>query len=396
LGSDTLRDALIERRGEPVTRREWLAAVAATPLVRAASENNELGAEAPSAPVAIGKASSYDDDVTGRLKLMFDQMGGIDKLVRNKTVTIKLNLTGPPTLFVDGRPPQFTHWCHPAVAGAAAYLFDRAGAKRVRFVESGANSTESLESYVAKANWDVAALRNAAKSVEFENTVNRGKGKKYVRMPVGSGAYMFPAWDVNEVYGETDVLVSLAKLKNHAICGVTLSMKNLYGCVPLSIYGGDAGDDEPNENPRSNRGAVGHTGTRAPAKCSPGELSFGTSHDPGYRMPRVISDLVAAMPVHLAIIDGVESQAGAELPRANVTRPVKPGVLIAGLNPVCTDAVATALMGYNPRASRGEAGFPKCDNQLVLAEQRRLGTTDLRRIDVRGVSVEQALYRYSI
>ncbi len=379
-----------------MTRREWLATVAATPLLKAASERDTRAINAPSAPVAIGKASSYDDDVTGRLKAMFEQLGGIEKLVRNKTVTIKLNLTGPPTNFVNGRPPQFTHWCHPAVAGAAAHLFDRAGAKRVRFVESAANSTVPLEEYISKANWDVKALQNSARLVEFENTVNRGKGKKYVRMPVGTGAYMFPAWDVNQVYAETDVLVSLAKLKDHGTCGVTLSMKNLYGCVPLSIYGGDAGENEPNENPKSNRGAVGHTGTRAPAKCSPGELAFGTNHDPGYRMPRVVSDLVAAMPIHLAIIDGVESQAGAELPRANVTRPVKPGVLIAGLNPVCTDAVATAVMGYNPRASRGEPGFPKCDNQLVLAEQRGLGTTDLKRIDVRGVPIEQALYRYSV
>ena len=62
---------------------------------------------------------------------MFDQLGGIGKLVKNKTVTIKLNLTGAPTNFVNGRPPQFTHWCHPAVAGATAHLLDRAGAKRV-------------------------------------------------------------------------------------------------------------------------------------------------------------------------------------------------------------------------------------------------------------------------
>jgi len=374
-------------------RREWLALVAATPLVKGATDDQSAANSAPSAPVAIAKAASYNDDVTVQLKTMFDRLGGIEKLVKNKTVTVKLNLTGAPTNRLDGRPPQFTHWAHPAVAGAAAYLFDRAGAKRVRFVESGANTTMALEEFISKAGWDVNALRSAAKIVEFENTVNLGKGKKYVRMPVGPGAYMFPAWDVNQVYADTDVFVSMAKLKNHAICGVTLSMKNLYGCTPASIYGSDAGVDEPNENPNSNRAAVGHMGNRAPAKCSPGELAFGANHDPGYRMPRVISDLVAAMPIHLSIIDGIESMAGAELPRAN-TRAVKPGVLIAGLNPVCTDSVAAAVMGYNPRASRGEPGFPKCDNQLVLAEQRGLGSCDLKRIDVRGVSIEQALYKY--
>jgi uncharacterized protein (DUF362 family) len=376
-----------------MTRREWLAMIAATPLAKAAVDADTTTGPAPAAPVAIAKAASYDEDITGRLKTMFDQLGGIEKLVKNKTVTVKLNLTGAPTNKVNGRPPQFSHWAHPALAGAAAHLFDRAGAKRVRFVESGANTTIPLEEFIAKADWDVKALQTAAKVVQFENTVNLGSGKKYVRMSAGPGAYMFPAWDVNQVYADTDVFVSLAKLKNHGICGVTLSMKNLYGCTPASIYGADAGENEPNENPRSNRGAVGHMGTRAPSKSSPGELSFGTNHDPGYRMPRVISDLVAAMPISLSIIDGIESISGAELPRAN-TRPVRPGVLIAGMNPVCTDAVATAVMGYNPRASRGEPGFPRCDNQLVLAEQRGLGTCDLKRIDVRGVPIEQALYKY--
>jgi uncharacterized protein (DUF362 family) len=367
--------------------------VAATPLVKVATDFQAIASPAPAAPVTIAKAASYDDDITARLKIMFDQLGGIEKLVKNKTVTVKLNLTGPPNNRVAGRPPQFSHWAHPALAGAAAHLFDRAGAKRVRFVESGANTTMPLEEFIAKADWDVKALQSAAKIVEFENTVNLGKGKKYVRMPAGPGAYMFPAWDVNQVYADTDVFVSMAKLKNHAICGVTLSMKNLYGCTPASIYGADAGVDEPNENPNSNRAAVGHMGNRAPSKSALGELNPGVSHDPGYRMPRVISDLVAAMPIHLSIIDGIESIAGAELPRAT-TRAVKPGLLIAGMNPVCTDTVAAAVMGYNPRASRGEPGFPKCDNQLVLAEQRGLGTCDLKLIDVRGISIEQAMYKY--
>jgi uncharacterized protein (DUF362 family) len=372
-----------------MTRREWLAMIAVTPLLKAVP-----GTEAPVAPVSIAQAQSYDEDLTAKLSTMFDQLGGIEKLVRNKTVTIKLNLTGPATNRATGRTPQFSHWAHPTLAGATAYLIGRAGAKRIRFVESAANTNEPLEEFIAKAEWDVKALQNTAKAVEFENTVNLGKGKKYFRRWVGDGAYMFPAWDLNHSYAETDVFISMAKLKNHGICGVTLSMKNLYGCTPASIYGNDAGEQEPNENPHSNRAGVGHMGQRAPAKSALGELNFGANHDPGYRMPRVVSDLVAAMPIHLAIIDGIESIAGAELPRPGVTRPVKPGVILAGFNPVCTDSVATAVMGYNPRASRGEPGFPRCDNQLVLAEQRKLGSTDLKRIDVRGVSIEKALYRY--
>ena len=72
-----------------------------------------------------------------------------------------------------------------------------------------------------------------------------------------------------------------------------------------------------------------------------------------------------------------------------------PGVLVAGLNPVSTDAVATAVMGYaDPRAARGVKPFLTCDNHLLLAEQAGLGTADLAQIDLRGMTIEKARYPY--
>ena len=72
-----------------------------------------------------------------------------------------------------------------------------------------------------------------------------------------------------------------------------------------------------------------------------------------------------------------------------------PGVLIAGFNPVSTDAVGTAVMGYaNPRAARGVKPFQDCDNHLLLAEQAGIGTADLGQIEVCGLSVEKARYPY--
>ena len=94
--------------------------------------------------------------------------------------------------------------------------------------------------------------------------------------------------------------------------------------------------------------------------------------------------------------DGVETIAGGEGPWIRGVRIVKPGVLLAGLNPVCTDAVGAAVMGYNPRAERGTPPFEKCDNILRLAEAHGVGTTDLKRIDVRGVAIEQALFRFHV
>jgi uncharacterized protein (DUF362 family) len=105
-------------------------------------------------------------------------------------------------------------------------------------------------------------------------------------------------------------------------------------------------------------------------------------------------DLVAARPVHLSIIDGIESMAGSEGPWAPGGRRISPGVLIAGLNPVATDAVAVAVMGFDPLADRGTPPFQRCDSTLRLAEQAGLGTRDLTRIEVLGEPISQVLCPY--
>jgi len=370
-----------------MTRREWLALISAAPLVKAADT-------APVAPVAIARCPSYSEDITAVIGGMFDQLGGLEPLVRNRTVTIKINMTGSPGVRLNGVAPALTHYAHPKVLGAAAYWMGRAGARRIRFAESPWATTAPLEEVMLDSGWNVRSLQSAAQGVEFANTNFIGKFKTYARFNVPGQAYMYPAYDLNRAYEETDVFVSIAKLKNHATCGVTLSLKNCFGCIPASIYGDDAGVGEPNENPGSGRAAVGHEGKRQPSKSAPQELHFGATHDAGYRVPHIVADLSVARPIHLAIIDGVQSVAGGEGPWIRGVRAVQPGLLIAGLNPVCTDAVSAAIMGYDPRATRGTAPFRHCDNTLLLAEAHGAGTAGLKRIDVRGLSIEKALFRY--
>ena len=374
-----------------ISRREWMAMMCAAPgaarLLRGAGGP-------PASPVSIARCASYDEDVTARLADMFDQLGGLERLVRGKTVTIKVNMTGGPAMRIRGMAPALTHYTHPKLLGATAYLMGRAGARRIRFVESAWATGGPLTDFMLGAGWNVRQLAAAAPAVEFVNTNALGPYKKYARFPVPGSAYMYPGYDLNQAFADTDVFVSMAKLKNHATCGVTLSLKNCFGSLPAAIYGDDAGKDEPNERPASGRAAVGHDGKRQPSKSAPQELHFGASHDPGYRVPRIVADLAMARPIDLAIIDGVTSVAGGEGPWIGNLRPVKPGVLIAGLNPVSTDAVATAVMGYNPRATRGTAPFHECDNTLLVAEAHGAGSADLGRIDVRGLTIEQALYRF--
>jgi uncharacterized protein (DUF362 family) len=372
-----------------LTRREILA------LTGAAVTAPRMFAEAPAGTVAIAKCAAYSDiEVAANLKTMFDQLGGLPRLVRNKTVTVKLNLTGSPGQRFEGRPLGVTHYSHPVVIAAAAHLMGDAGATRIRFVESGWALSGPLEDYLLDSGWNVKQLANAAPNVEFENTNNLGKSKEYARFTVPGTPVMFPAYDLNRAYHDTDVFVSMAKLKNHATCGVTLSMKNCFGMTPASIYGDDAGVHEPNEKPNSGRVMTMHQGRRNPPTSSLAEVDPKSPRDPGYRMPRIVAELNVTRPVDLAIIDGVESIAGGEGPWIRGIRWVQPGVLIAGTNAVNTDTVATAVMGYDPRAPRGSQPFTMCDNTLLLAEKLGVGSADLSRIEVAGVPVSKAVYRF--
>jgi len=327
--------------------------------------------------------------VAEALASLFDQLGGLDGLVRGKTVAIKLNLTGGPDNRLGQTPPELTHWVHPDVVAATVHLLGKAGAQRIRVLESPMGTAQPLEEFMLQAKWDPHDFLSAAPRVEFENTNCLGQGKKYSRLWVPGGGLMFNGYDLNHSYEDCDVFVSVAKLKEHSTAGVTLSIKNCFGITPCTIYGQGAGQDEPSLVPKGGR-AMLHDGKRLPSKSAPSPLAAYSSKDPGFRVPRVTADLVAARPIHLAVIDGIHTMTAGEGPWTGRNKPVQPGVLVAGTNCVATDAVCTALMGFDPMADRGTAPFEKCDSTLKLAEQLGLGTRDLNRIEVLGTPIAEA------
>jgi uncharacterized protein (DUF362 family) len=348
----------------------------------------------PSSRVAIGMCPEYDRQVSDVLSAMFDQLGGLQKLVRGKTVAIKLNMTGGPGAKLNDLPTQMTHWVHPQVIGSLISLLGSAGAQRIRLLESSPNSGKPLEEFMLSAGWRPRDFSSAATHVEFENTNFLGSGKTYARFMVPGGGLMYAGYDLNHSYHDADVFVSLAKLKEHRTVGVTLSMKNWFGITPCTIYSREAPEDEPSIIPMGYREPM-HSGSRVPPKSAPQPVA--ESNDPGFRVPRVTADLVAARPIHLAVIDGIYTMTGGELPNQKrnwIHRPVHPGVLIAGMNCVSTDAVATAVMGLDPMADRGAPPFETCDSTLRLAEHLGVGTRDLTRIEVVGTPIVKAQYRF--
>jgi uncharacterized protein (DUF362 family) len=271
-------------------------------------------ATGPTAPVSVALCKSYaDSELLPVMERMFDQLGGLGRLVAGKTVAIKINLTGSPTYRLGHLPAELAHWTHPKVIGTTVHLLGKAGAKRIRLLESGWNTAEPLEEYMLQGGWDPLHLLNATARVEMANTNYLGNAKKYSRFVTPKGGHMFRAYDLNHSYEDCDVFVSIAKLKEHATTGVTLSMKNCFGITPCTIYGDGAGVDEPSLVPKGGRGPI-HSGARQPSKSSPSENDPKSPRDAGYRVPRVVADLAAARPIHLAIVDGIETMTRGEGP----------------------------------------------------------------------------------
>ena len=379
------------------TRRQWLSrTVSAISGAYLAQSFSARAAAAPATPVAVARCRTYSpNELLPVLSKMFDQLGGLGRLVNGKTVAIKINLTGAPTYRVGYLPLEDTHYTHPQVIAATVHLMGKAGARRIRLLESPWSTADPVEEYVLRANWEPRDILSGAPKVEFENTNYLGTGKRYSRLRVPHGGYVFPAFDLNHSYEDCDVFVSLAKMKEHATAGVTLSMKNCFGLTPCTIYGTGAGEDEPTLVPKGGRGLI-HSGYRGPSKSAPQELDPKSPREDTWRVPRTVVDLVAARPIHLAIVEGIKTMTGGEGPwiRGDL-QGVTPGVIVAGTNPVNTDSVAMAVMGFDPMAVRGTPPFESCDSIVGLAEAVGIGTRDLSRIEIAGTPIAEAKFDFA-
>lgn len=107
-----------------------------------------------------------------------------------------------------------------------------------------------------------------------------------------------------------DVVISMPKIKTHHWAGVTLSLKNLFGVVPGSVYGW----------PKN----ILHW------------QGIGNS----------IVELAAAIPIHLVIADGIDAMEG-NGPLHGPTRHL--GCVVFADDPVAADATCCRLMGIDPQ-----------------------------------------------
>ena len=276
-------------------------------------------------------------------------------------MTIKPNLTG--TTYSDPSlpaPATELFVTHPALVQALSELLIDAGASQIRIVDGLGD--EAI--FQAWGYADVAARVNA----ELVDLCKPAPYGDFVSFPVGPAWHIYDVFYMNAALKEVDVFISFAKMKCHSTTGVTLALKNLIGLAPISLYRRDA-----SHNHRS---------------------AFHESTVYDQRLPRVAIDLNLAMPVQLALIDGiktVEAGAGAWDQGYN---PVQPGLVIASKNPVAADAVSAAVMGFDPDAPSGSHPFSYADNHLFLAREAGLGSNRLEEIGVVGPGIADVLFPF--
>ncbi len=397
---DTAFDRAPHCPGGVLTRRAFLermagaATAAAGAGVAWASGAPEAEGPVGRAPTSIGLCKRYEyPEVRRALGRMLDEIGGVRRLVRRRHVVVKLNLVNTSAEDVGGVPLWLTVTTHPVVAMALGSLLVEHGARLVTFCDQLPFRALDEEAF-AGYGYDAKAFNQALNGrARFENTRNRGRHRQYawVRVP---GGELASAWEVNRTYVETDVLVSLGKLKSHISAGVTGGMKNLFGVPPSSLYSEDL-KDEPDEDAVGYRSTTLHSCVRRPFTSAESVTGRSVEGDHGYNVPRFIVDLAAAFPIDLVVIDGISTLQTAEGwwigSMVSVTRP---GLLIAGRNPVCTDAVAAAVMGFNPDAPDRTFPFVNGANHLALARRRGLGENRLDRLEIAGVGLEAARFEF--
>ncbi|MBC8333689.1 MAG: DUF362 domain-containing protein [Anaerolineales bacterium] len=361
-----------------ISRRDFLrlAGVGAVSLLIPGCDTQESTAEPTAFPqskstsnisahVAVGLAETYDrDTIENLVRNMIEGLGGLGDIVKpGDSVAIKTNLTGGvKSGALPGINPVDSFVTHPEIVRALTQAVKAAGASEIFIVEA----VYQWDSYI---QWGYEAIAEDTGAI----LVDLNDSKPYPdfqEVAVGAGSFFYESFIFNPIINDVDVFMSVSKMKNHYLAGVTHTMKNLYGLVPYRYY-----RLKNNDEYRSGFHGVGEE-TRS-------------------RLPRIITDLVRARPIDFGMIDGIKTTQGGEGPWINSLAKIEPGLLVAGKNCVATDAVGTALMNHDPIAEYPHAPYFRCDNHLNIAASLGLGTNRLEEIDILGPPIKKVKKQFS-
>ena len=276
--------------------------------------------------VAVLSAATYEGDLEG---LLLEGLRLVEADVRRRTVLLKPNLVE----FVRGSSIN----TDPRMVVAAANALRRLGAKSV-VVAEGPGHRRDTEA-IALASGLSDALDDAGlRFVDLNDA-------PLVRTPVETRYTGLAELWVPKVLRDTEVVVSMPKLKTHHWVGVTMSLKNCFGCMPGRVYG----------------------------------WPKDVFHVRG--IPESILDIAATVRPSLSIVDGI---VGMEGDGPIMGDPVRSGVVVVSRDLVAADVTGARLMGMDPE----KVGY-------LMEAGRFLGQAHSELIDQRGEDPERLARSYA-
>ena len=279
------------------------------------------------ARVAVVKAASYQAELE---KIVLAGLREVGAEVAGRSVLLKPNL-------VEYDPGTAIN-TDPRLVAATVLAMRRLGASSVTVAE-GPGHRRDVQ-YVVAASGLLEALR------EVEAPFVDLNAAALVRRPLHSRFTDLRELWLPEPVVEADIVVSMPKMKTHHWAGVTLSIKNCFGCVPGRVYG----------------------------------WPKNVLHWAG--LTEAVVDVGAAVRPHLQIVDGIVGMEG-NGPIQGTAVPA--GLLVFGTDPVATDVTAVRLMGLDP------SRVPS-----LVAAARFLGQGDPDRIDQAGEDVERSVVDFAV
>lgn len=288
-------DLLPSHRRFPLTRRELLWGLAGGMALGMAGHHLLRRIRRQTSEVFIGRAAHYRLDLGELITRGLLELGIESREIDGKRILLKPNLVE----VVPGRTHINTH---PLVIRGAIEAFLRLGAAEVLVGEGPGHVTDTLLVVEESGVGDILYEdRIRFVDLNYDNLFNLPNRTGFTALP----HLAFPA-----TLRKVDWVVSLAKMKTHHWTGVTLSMKNLFGVMPGSVYGW----------PKN-------------------VLHF---HD----ISRSIVDINATLAPSLAIVDGITGMQG---DGPIMGDPVQAGILVMGRSLPSVDATCCRIMGINPQ-----------------------------------------------
>ncbi len=244
------------------------------------------------ADVAIMECRSYDDDeVKNAVEKGFALLGGAGKFVgAGEKILLK------PNLLVAEKPEKCVT-THPSVFRAVVEVMLSTGAE-LSYGDSPAFG--GMAKAARKAGLAEIALELKVKAADFKNgkEIFFEQGVQNRKFVIAEGAL------------ECDGIISLPKLKTHALERLTGSIKNQFGCVPGVLKG-----------------------------------EFHVKLPDAHQFGRMLVDLNNYLKPRLYVMDGVLAMEG-NGPRGGKPRAMN--VILISSDPVALDATVCRLVGLNP------------------------------------------------